>query len=147
MFEIKVLKHCRAQANVFKLTCAQQCDIMVAWRTSHRPLARLFNNTSRDPSSRLPRNTLDDIDMHILRSLRRATAAGPKGTDLYGLVLEMGGFPYLAKHKLKISDVLGKSSRLHSLGLATGSLKGGTFRINSDMLAIYPDPRPADTPK
>lgn len=85
--------------------------------------------------------------MHMLRSLRRATAAGPKGTDLYGLVLEMGGFPYLAKHKLKTTDVLVKSSRLHSLGLATGSLKGGTFRINSDMLAIYPDLRPADTDK
>ena len=97
---------------------------MAAWRTRHRPLALLFNNTSRDSSSRLPGNTLDDIDMHMLRSLRRATAAGPKGTDLYGLVLEMGGFPYLAKHKLKTTDVLVKSSRLHSLGLATGSLKG-----------------------
>lgn len=120
---------------------------MVAWRTRHKPLANLFNHTARDSSSRLPGNTLDYIDIHILKSLHRATAAGSKGTDLYGLVLEMGGFPYMARHKLKISDVLGKSSRLYSLGLATGSLRDSTFRLNSDRLAIYPGLRPIDTAK
>ena len=108
-------------------------------------MARMAKGAMRRDNPRLPWNSLDSTDLHMLRSLHGATGTGTKGTDLYGLVLEMGGFPYLSARGIRVRDVVSRSSRLAELGLVKGSLRDGSLHIDVNSIDIYPEPRPAGT--
>ena len=114
---------------------------MVTVRLEQHPLLRTVAETVRGWKHRSPKNALDSLDICLLRALLRATHNGTRGTDAYGLVLELGGFPYLFNHGIGVKDVMRRTERLKRMGLATGSLKNSEFYPNNDSIILYPSIR------